>query len=215
MNFLVNAADPICGRFLKLELERMGLTEAAPGAKDYQLLAAEGLTELSGFRHLKAIIFIDCGLLSVGVPDSIATLILNRPFPLEELREFVKRQLERADEDEDLAGLILDDNDSSVTYGDVTVKLTGREYALFSYLHARPDETISRSELLHNLWLDENARDTNIVDVYVRFLRSKLDERFGMKMIRAVRGAGYYFTFEDTMKKDGLLTEEGTQEENG
>ena len=53
--------------------------------------------------------------------------------------------------------------------------------------------TVSRSELLHSLWRDENARDTNVVDVYIRFLRAKLDEKFGVKLIRAVRGAGYVY----------------------
>ena len=62
---------------------------------------------------------------------------------------------------------------------------------------AKPGETISRAELLHNLWRDENARDTNVVDVYVRFLRQKLDEPLGLRLIRAVRGEGYVYAYEN------------------
>ena len=72
-----------------------------------------------------------------------------------------------------------------------------REFELFSYFFARPYITISRSELLKTIWKDENERGTNVVDVYIRFLRAKLDEKFGLRLIRSRRGEGYVYAPDD------------------
>ncbi|MBQ8508749.1 MAG: winged helix-turn-helix transcriptional regulator [Clostridia bacterium] len=192
MKFKVIAADPLCGRLLTLELERLGLTPAREGTQDFELLAAEGLTELPKARRLEAAVLVDCGLLSAGLPDTVQVLLLDRPFALAELRAFVKR-LQSDGETSDEPDLWLDEEDQTVTYNDDTVKLTGREFALFSYLHARPGQTITRGELLRELWQDETARDSNIIDVYVKYIRTKLDERFGVRFLRAVRGEGYVY----------------------
>ena len=195
--FRVIAANPIYGRFLKLELERMGLEEAAEGAHDYQILAAEGMLELPRQRRLKAAIFVDCGILSAAMPEQVKVLLLGRPIAIEELRSFISEVTEHEDEGEYAENeLVISEDDLSVSYRNTVVKLTPREFALLSYLHARPGETITRNELLTTLWKDENARDTNVVDVYVRFLRSKLDEPLGLRLIRAVRGEGYVYAYE-------------------
>ena len=195
--FRVITANPIYGRFLKLELERMGLEEAAEGAHDYQILAAEGMLELPRQRRLKAAIFVDCGILSAAMPEQVKVLLLGRPFAIEELRSFISEVTEHEDEGEYAENeLVISEDDLSVSYRNTVVKLTPREFALLSYLHARPGETITRNELLTTLWKDENARDTNVVDVYVRFLRSKLDEPLGLRLIRAVRGEGYVYAYE-------------------
>ena len=195
--FRVIAANPMYGRFLKLELERMGLEEASEGAHDYQILAAEGLLELPRQRRLKAAIFVDCGILSAAMPEQVKVLLLGRPFAIEELRSFISEVTEHEDDGEYAENeLVISEEDLSVSYRNNVVKLTPREFALLSYLHARPGETITRNELLTTLWKDENARDTNVVDVYVRFLRSKLDEPLGLRLIRAVRGEGYVYAYE-------------------
>lgn len=200
--YKVIASDPLYARLLRLELSRLGLTESEEGAKDYRILAAEGLTELPSVRRLRGAIFIDCGLLSAALPEQVKVLILARPFSLDELRRFVTSLSETEEEDDfEENKLILTHEDMTVSFGDHTVKLTPREYALLEYLHARPGQTISRSELLHELWKDENARDTNIVDVYVRFLRAKLDEPLGLRLIRAVRGEGYVYVYENEADK--------------
>ena len=199
LKFKVMASDPLYGRFLQLEFLRLGLIEAEEGAKDYHILAAEGLCELPPIRRLRAAIFIDCGLLSAAMPEQVRVLLLERPFSLSELRGFITDICERADDGEyEENQLIISPEDRTVSFGDTLVKLTSREFALLEYLHARPGETISRDELLHNLWQDEKARDTNIVDVYVRFLRSKLDEPLGLRLIRAVRGEGYVYAYENS-----------------
>lgn len=197
LKFKIMASDEMYGRLLKLELERLGLAEAAEGAHDYQVLAAEGLLELPTQRRLKAAIFIDCGLLSAAMPEQVKVLLLGKPFSLSELRGFVADVIEREDDGEYAENeLVISEEDLSVSYRNTVVKLTPREFALLSYLHARPGETITRAELLTTLWKDENARDTNVVDVYVRFLRAKLDEPLGLRLIRAVRGEGYVYAYE-------------------
>lgn len=201
MKYKVLASDPICGRMLSLELERAGLVRAHENSEDFALLAAEGLVELPRVHRLRAAILIDCGLLTASLPESVKVLLLDRPFSLGELRKFVGEVLAEDEPDEEEEPIRLYPEDMTVVYGDFSAKLTKREFALFSYLHDRPGVTVTRSELLHSLWLDENARDTNVVDVYIRFLRTKLDEKFGVKLIRAVRGEGYvYLPDIDRMK---------------
>ncbi len=198
LKFKVMASDPYWARTLQLELLRLGLIEADEDAKDYHILAAEGLCELPPIRRLRGAVFIDCGILSAAMPEQVKVLILERPFSLAELRGFITDICERSDDGEyEENQLIISPEDRTVSFGETVVKLTARELALLEYLHARPGETISRTELLQNLWRDENARDTNIVDVYVRFLRSKLDEPLGLRLIRAVRGEGYVYAYEN------------------
>ena len=62
---------------------------------------------------------------------------------------------------------------------------------LLRYLLENKEKVISRESLLDNVWGFDFAGETNAVDVYIRFLRSKLDERFGVKLIHTVRGVGY------------------------
>lgn len=182
---------------LELELEGMGLANAKLGG-NYQILAAEGLCELPTVRRLRAAIFVDCGLLGAAMPEQVRLLILNKPFSISEMRKFVRDVMEGEDEGTYAENqLVISEEDSSVTFRDATVKLTPREFALLSYLHARPGETISRGELLRELWQEDSGKDTNVVDVYVRFLRSKLDEPLGLRLIRAVRGEGYVYAYDD------------------
>lgn len=197
LRFKVVAADPLYGRLLEYELEGLGLINAKGGG-DYQILAAEGLCELPSARRLRGAIFVDCGMLGAAMPEQVKLLILTKPFAILELRTFVKELTDGEDQGTYAENqLIISEEDSSVTFRDTTVKLTPREFALLSYLHSRPGETISRSELLRELWRDESGKDTNVVDVYVRFLRSKLDEPLGLKLIRAVRGEGYVYAYDD------------------
>ncbi len=200
MKYKIIASDSLYRRMLKLELDRLGFIEAGDDANDYQVLLAEGLTELPPVRRLRGAVFIDCGLLMATLPEQVKVLLLERPFSLLELREFLcelaeKSLLTESDDNQ----LIISREDLTVTYGEHVIKLTPREFNLLDYLHSRPGTIVRRSELLRELWKDENARDTNVVDVYVRFLRSKLDEPLGVRLIRAVRGEGYVYSYENEM----------------
>ena len=78
-----------------------------------------------------------------------------------------------------------------VSVSGTPVELTRREFDLLRYLLENKEKVISRESLLDNVWGFDFAGETNAVDVYIRFLRSKLDERFGVKLIHTVRGVGY------------------------
>ncbi len=193
MKFKIIAADPLYERLLTLELERMGHSPSRDEAVDYALLIAEGQAELPRPKRMRAAVLIDCGLLSATLPDKVKLLILNRPFDLTELRDFAAEVGRLAEIPEDGDPITLYPEELAVGYGEQIVKLTRREFSLFEYLHARPGETIGRAELLHELWQDEQARGTNVVDVYIKFLRTKLDDVFGVKLTRSIRGEGYVY----------------------
>ncbi|HEY8524372.1 MAG TPA: response regulator transcription factor [Acidimicrobiales bacterium] len=75
--------------------------------------------------------------------------------------------------------------------GEVEVTLTAREFDLVELLVRHAGEVLSKGEILDRLWEDDFAGDPNIVEVYIRRLRRKLDEPFGRRSIETVRGAGY------------------------
>jgi len=84
-----------------------------------------------------------------------------------------------------------------VTVDGVPVELTKREFDLLQYLLENKGLVMSRETLLENVWGFDFEGETNAVDVYVRFLRSKIDEVFDIKLISTVRGVGYVIRDED------------------
>ncbi len=87
--------------------------------------------------------------------------------------------------------LRLDPASRRVWRGDEEVPLTARETALLEYLLAHAGTVLSKREILGNVWDDDFEGDPNIIEVYVRHLRNKLDRPFGRAAIETVRGAGY------------------------
>jgi DNA-binding response OmpR family regulator len=87
--------------------------------------------------------------------------------------------------------LRLDPARRRVTRGETEIELTPREFALLEYLIRRPDEVISKSEILEHVWDAYDSIDLNAVEVYVGYLRRKIDAPFGRTALRTVRGAGY------------------------
>ena len=75
--------------------------------------------------------------------------------------------------------------------GDVDIPLTAREFAVLEFLMRRAGEVVSKLEILDNVWDFAFDGDPNIVEVYVRHLRRKLDEPFGRQLIQTIRGVGY------------------------
>jgi len=71
------------------------------------------------------------------------------------------------------------------------VELSAREFALLEYLMRHPGEVVSRTRLLDHVWDYEYGGGSNVVDVYVGYLRRKLERPFGRPFIRTVRGVGY------------------------
>ena len=87
--------------------------------------------------------------------------------------------------------LVLDPGTKEVTRGGVEIALTGKEFALLEYLMRHADRVLTRRELIEHVWDFAFDGDARIVDVYVRYLRRKIDEPFGTTTIETVRGAGY------------------------
>ena len=136
-----------------------------------------------------------------AVPDRIRGLdagaddYLTKPFALGELFARI-RALTRRDPTERPAilrvgDLTLDPGTRTVKRGDIDIRLSAKEFALLQELMRKAGEVLSRTYLIDHVWDFAYDGGSNVVDVYVRYLRDKVDRPFGRKTIRTVRGAGY------------------------
>ena len=87
--------------------------------------------------------------------------------------------------------LRLDPATRQVWRGDTEISLSAKEFTLLEVFMRRPGEVLSRYQLLEHAWDYAYENRSNVVDVYVRYLREKIDRPFGAKSIQTVRGAGY------------------------
>ena len=87
--------------------------------------------------------------------------------------------------------LVLDPASKRVTRGEVEVTLTAREFALLEYLMRHAGEVVSKVELLEHVWDLYDTGEANVVEVYIGYLRRKIDQPFGRRAVTTVRGAGY------------------------
>ena len=78
-----------------------------------------------------------------------------------------------------------------VYYGEEPVALTKKEFQLLQYLLQHKNQVISREELLNNVWEYDYLGDTNVVDVYIRYIRQKIDAKYDDRIVNTVRGVGY------------------------
>ncbi len=118
---------------------------------------------------------------------------LTKPFDIEELIARIRALLRRAEGDEILRVADLEINTSTreVRREEREIELTTREYELLEFMAQNPRRVLSRDLLLSRVWDEEFGLTTNVVDVYVGYLRRKVDAPGEEKLIRTVRGAGY------------------------
>ena len=120
---------------------------------------------------------------------------LTKPFAFAELQVRVKALLRRGPVNRSstlrIEDLELDRLTQQVKRGGKRVELTAKEYSLLEYLMQNPERVLSRNMIIEHVWDQSFDGITNIVDVYVRHLRAKVDDGHAVKMIRTVRGTGY------------------------
>ena len=130
--------------------------------------------------------------LDMGADDYIT-----KPFAMEELlariRVALKRKIATMKESHILKAdaLKVDLDKYSVTFNDQAIELTKREFDLLRYLLENKNIVLTRERILEVVWGYDYPGDTNVVDVYIRYLRSKIDDPFNKKLIHTVRGVGY------------------------
>lgn len=130
--------------------------------------------------------------------DTGADDYMTKPFAIEELLARIRVALNRKSkagaqkiESLQIGELKLNLTSHSASYKDDELTLTKKEYELLEYMLKNKNMVLSREQLLNNVWDYEYFGDTNVVDVYVRYLRQKIDEKYGVHLISTVRGIGY------------------------
>jgi DNA-binding response OmpR family regulator len=134
------------------------------------------------------------------IPDRISGLdlgaddYLTKPFSVEELLARVRARLRERNPKSSLlsvSDLTMDRDRHEVTRGGRAIALTAKEYALLEYLLLHRNKVHTRDELFNGVWGSDFLGDSNLIDVYIRYLRGKIDDGFDDKLIATVRGVGY------------------------
>ncbi|PAD36623.1 DNA-binding response regulator [Terribacillus saccharophilus] len=214
-------------RLLQLELEHEGFTVdvkydgldalEAFYANSYQLILLDVmLPSLSGMELLRRIrkqdAHVPVMLLTArdAVPDKVsgfdlgATDYMTKPFEIEELLARIRAHLRHTvtaaavqDTVLQVGDLTLDEKTRTVIRGKMEIELTPREYDLLLFLMKHEKQVLTRDQLLERVWGFQYAGDTNVVDVYIRYLRKKIDTGERRKLIKTVRGVGYTIKDEE------------------
>ncbi len=207
--------DAAIARVLRLELQHEGyLVELAQnGVEGLELALKEPdlvildlmLPRMDGIevcRRIRAKSRVPIIMLTAKdrVPDRVAGLdtgandYLTKPFATEELLARVRAQLrEREPQERSIRfkDVVMDRDRHEVRRGGKEIALTAKEYALLEYLLLHRNKVHTRDELFNGVWGSDFLGDSNLIDVYIRYLRGKIEEGFDEKLITTVRGIGY------------------------
>lgn len=210
-------------RFMELELNhegyavtkrfdgREGLEEALRGAYDLILLdiMLPGINGLEVLRRLRRdkqtpVILItarDAVMDKVTGLDAGAEDYITKPFAIEELLARIRAALRHHVVEEQaqtlcVGAVALDPMRHTVTVNGAEVVLTGREFQLLQYMMENQNIVLSRETLLSHVWGYDYLGETNVVDVYIRYLRQKIDEAHHIKTLHTIRGVGYVMKTE-------------------
>lgn len=204
-------------RFVELELRhegyavdkaadgRTGLERMESGEYDLVLLdiMLPGLNGLEVLRRARRT--VDTPVIMLTARDTVMDKVtgldmgaedyITKPFEIEELLARIRVRLRkterRASRALEVGKLSLDPDRHTVQYDGHPVELTHREFELLKILMENEGIVMARSTLMEQVWGYDYMGETNIVDVYMRYLRSKLDDAYGVKLLYTVRGVGY------------------------
>ncbi|MED2686645.1 two-component system response regulator YkoG [Bacillus subtilis] len=208
-------------RVLQLELEyegysvtikqngTEGLDAAAEGGYALVLLDVM-LPGLSGLEVLRRLRKTDSQtpviLLTArdSIPDKVTGLdigandYVTKPFEIEELLARIRAALrQNGTKTEDIGTFLtyddlrVNEKTREVRRGDKEVELTPREFDLLVYMLKHPQQVLTREQILSSVWGFDYIGDTNVVDVYIRYIRKKLDYPYEKQLIHTIRGVGY------------------------
>jgi two-component system, OmpR family, response regulator len=206
---------------LELEYEGYEVGKAADGLKAFELFQSKEwdlilldimLPGISGIELLRRIrsqdVYTPVILLTAksSVEDKVSGLDLGandyitKPFQIEELlariRVALRMSPQKAQEEEalptlQLADLQVNEQTRQVTRGDVNIELTPREFDLLVYLLKNKSLVLNREQIIESVWGYDYYGETNVVDVYIRYIRKKVDLPGVEPLIHTVRGVGY------------------------
>ena len=204
-------------RMLELELTHEGyaVEKAFDGITGLQMaengghalilldLMLPGLSGMEVLRRLRKVSNTPVILLTARdeVMDKVSGLdqgaddYITKPFAIEELfariRTCLRKKAGPAEQALTAQGLTLYPERHQVKFKDTAIELTLKEFELLQCLLENKGRVLSRDALLNNVWGYDFQGETNAVDVYISFLREKIDHQFGIKLIHTVRGVGY------------------------
>ncbi|MEI7885097.1 MAG: response regulator transcription factor [Clostridia bacterium] len=127
--------------------------------------------------------------------DSGADDYLVKPFSFDELlarlRVLTRRKYNNVSSALEIADLSIDSVSRTVMRGGIAINLSSKEFAILEYLMQNKGTVLSRKNLEEHIWSYDYEGASNVVDVYIRYLRKKVDDGFAIKLIQTVRGYGY------------------------
>lgn len=214
---LIVEDETAIARLLQLELEQVGfhtilafdgeagLEKALDTSVDLVLLdimlpgidGREVLRRLRTKRDVPVIFLTAKGALEdkvMGLEEGADDYIV-KPFEMAEVSARVRSLLRRTKSESDATlsvGLLKADRETfRVTFGDTPLELTKKEFELLIYLMENAGKVCSRADILRDVWGFDYMGDTNLIDVYMRYLRAKIDDVYEVHYIKTVRGFGY------------------------
>ena len=188
-------------------IDNVQFTEYDAAILDIMMPHADGFAVLKELRKLKKntpVLFLtarDSIEDRVTGLDSGANDYLVKPFSFEELlariRVLTREKHNLTENILSIGDLELNLSSHIVTRGGTEINLTSKEYQLLEYLLYNKEKVLSREKIESHIWNYDYEGGTNVIDVYIRYLRKKVDDGFPTKLIHTVRGAGYVIREEN------------------
>lgn len=168
---------------------------------DIMLPGIDGLTLLKKMRaegnatHVLLLTALDSIENKVNGLDAGADDYLVKPFAYDELlarlRVLLRRRSGQTTNVLEYGGLVMDLNSRTVHRDGTEITLSSKEFAVLEYLLLNPGRVLSRDKIENHVWNYDFEGGSNVVDVYIRYLRKKIDNGFNKKLLHTIRGAGY------------------------